>query len=272
MFASTTWKACAFQSVEKQDQLIFTLLGGSVDHFGTSRCRVWDLPRGQCGCSAPVTLTGRNHTIVEMGANDGLHMSNSFFFSKTLGWRALLVEGNPEVYKRISLNRPEAERVNALVGNPRDFPPDGKATFFSFYRPGNSEKRDTSRDWETGLSGIAAPNSSSNIDLSSAAHAKRYAARYGVQFQQHRLDVVRFSTLMNDMFIDKIDVLFLDVEGAELSVLKTLNFKRHPVRVLVVERPTLAVTQLLGAHGYYDLRFTFDSGGDRVFFGTRREV
>ena len=36
------------------------------------------LPKGQCGCSAPVTLTGPNHTIVEMGANDGLHMSNSW--------------------------------------------------------------------------------------------------------------------------------------------------------------------------------------------------
>ena len=271
MFASTLWKSCVFQSLEKQDQMIFTLLGGSMDHLG-ARCRVWDRSREKCGCRAPVSLTGHNHTVVEMGANDGLHMSNSFFFSKTLGWRALLVEGNPEVYKRIALNRPEAERVNALVGNPRDFPPDGKATFFSFYRPGDSEKRDTSRDWETGLSGIASPNSSSNTDLSSAAHAKRYAARYGVQFRQHRLNVVRFSTLLSDMFIDKIDVLFLDVEGAELSVLQTLNFKRHPVRVLVVERPTPAVTQLLEAHGYNDLRFTFDSGGDRVFFGRGREA
>ena len=119
---------------------------------------------------------GRNHTVVEMGANDGLHMSNSFFFSKTLGWRALLIEGNPEVYKRISLHRPEAERVNALVGNPMHFSPNGRAPFFSFYRPGDSEKRDTTRDWETGLSGIAAPNSS-NEALRSAADARRYAAR-----------------------------------------------------------------------------------------------
>ena len=57
-----------------------------------------------------------------MGANDGLHMSNSYFFSKTLGWRALLVEGNPDVYARIAKHRPEAERVNALVGNPKPLP------------------------------------------------------------------------------------------------------------------------------------------------------
>lgn len=259
------WESCAFQSVERQDQLLFTLLGGVMAHLG-ARCRVWDPPEGRCGCRAPEWLMGRNHTVVEMGANDGLHMSNSYFFSKTLGWRALLVEGNPEVYGRIALHRPEAERVNALVGNPRDFPPDGKAPFYSFYRPGDSEKANTALDWETGLSGIPSPNSST-VALRSLTHAQRAATRYGIAFRKHRLDVVRFSTLLSDMFIDKIDVLFLDVEGAELSVLQTLNFKRHPVRVLVVERPTPAVTRLLEARGYNDLRITYDSGGDRVFFG-----
>jgi len=262
------WDACAFQSVESQDQLIFTLLGGAVAHLG-ARCRVWDNPpTGRCGCRAPDALMGRNHTVVEMGANDGLHMANSYFFSKTLGWRALLIEGNPDVYKRIALHRPEAERVNALVGNPKHFPPDGRAPFYSFYRPGDSEKRDTARDWETGLSGIAAPNSS-NEALRSVTNAKRYAKRYGVQFRQHRLDVRRFSTLLSDMDFGKIDVLFLDVEGAEHAVLQTLNFQNHPVRVLVVERPTTAVSRLLKAHGYDDLRFTYDSGGDRVFYNSQ---
>ena len=261
------WDACVFQAVESQDQLIFSLLGGAVLHPG-ARCRVWDPPTGRCGCSAPSALMGRNHTVVEMGANDGLHMSNSYFFSKTLGWRALLIEGNPDVYRRIALHRPEAERVNALVGNPKHFPPDGRAPFYSFHRPGDSEKRNTALDWETGLSGIAAPNSS-NEALRSVAHAQRYAARYGVRFQQHRLDVRRFSTLLSDMFVDAIDVLFLDVEGAEHSVLQTLNFQKHPVRVLVVERPTPAVSRLLKAHGYDDLRITYDSGGDRVFYNSR---
>ena len=71
------------------------------------------------------------------------------------------------------------------------------------------------------------------------------------------------------MFIDKIDVLFLDVEGAEHAVLQTLNFQKHPVHVLVVEQPALAVSQLLVSHGYDDLRITHDSGGDRVFVNSR---
>tara|TARA_Y100000389_G_scaffold184591_1_gene203179 strand:+ start:202 stop:1005 length:804 start_codon:yes stop_codon:yes gene_type:complete len=259
------WKSCAFQSVERQDQLIFALLGGTVAHLG-ARCRVWDPPAGRCGCSAPEWLVGRNHTVVEMGANDGLHMANSFFFSKTLGWRALLIEANPDVYRRIALHRPEAKRVNALVGDPRLFPPYGRSPFYSFYRPGDSEKSITARDWETGLSGIPNPNASMPA-LRSATDAKRYAARYGVQFREHRLGVVPFSTLLSDMDVGKIDVLFLDVEGAELGVLRTLSFHKHPVRYLVVERPTAEVTRMLTARGYDDLGFAFDSGGDRVFFG-----
>lgn len=257
------WDACVFQSTERQDQLIFTLLGGALAHLG-ARCRVWDPPKGLCGCRAPAALVGNNHTVVEMGANDGLHMSNSHFFSNTLGWRALLIEGNPDVYERIATHRPEAEHVNALVGNPRNFPPDGRAPFFSFYRPGDAEKRNTARDWETGLSGIASPNSS-NEALRSVAHAQRYAARNGVAFRKHRLDVRRFSSLLDESHIGKIDVLFLDVEGAELSVLQTLNFQNNPVGILVVERPTSAVSRLLAARGYDDLRITYDSGGDRVF-------
>lgn len=261
------WKDCVFQSIERQDQLIFTLLGGTVAHLG-ARCRLWDPNTGLCGCSAPAALVGRNHTVVEMGANDGLHMSNSYFFSKTLGWRALLVEGNPEVYGRIAKHRPEAERANALVGNPRDFPPDGRAPFFSFYRPGNAEKRNTALDWETGLSGIPSPNSST-VALRSVSAARRTAAQYHIAFREHQLDVMRFSKLLSDHGVGKIDVLFLDVEGAEHSVLQTLNFKKNPVRILVVERPTPAVSRLLAARGYDDLRITYDSGGDRVFYNAQ---
>ena len=91
--APRLWEArLVAASVERQDQLIFALLGGTVAHLG-ARCRLWDTHTGLCGCGAPEALMGRKRTVVEMGANDGLHMSNSYFFSKTLGWRALLIEG-----------------------------------------------------------------------------------------------------------------------------------------------------------------------------------
>ena len=236
-----------------------------MDHLG-AKCDISVAqPTLLCGCSAPTSLLGRNHTVVEMGANDGLRLSNSYFFSKTLGWNALLVEANPEVYASISKHRPEDLRSNTLVGNPRQFLPYGAATFYSFYRQSGQTKRTGSIDWETGLSGIADPNGTNPV-LSNEVLAKRAAKRYGMSFKTHKLNVVRFSTLLQSYGIRHIDLLFLDVEGAEHSVLSTLNFLKNPVRVISVERPTPKTQRLLKEHGFHDMHLTFDSGGDRMFY------
>ena len=258
------WDRCVFQSIERQDQLIFALLGGMVAHLG-ARCRLWDAYTGLCGCGAPEALMGRNHTVVEMGANDGLHMSNSYFFSKTLGWRALLIEGNPDVYASASPSTgPRPSASTPSWATPSTSRPTGARPSSPFTGRVNTEKHNTALDWETGLSGIPSPNSST-VALRSVTSAQRAAARFGVEFRQHRLRRRALLDAAERAGIGKIDVLFLDVEGAELSVLQTLNFQKNPVRFLVVERPTPMVTRLLQARGYDDLRLTYDSGGDRVF-------
>ena len=62
-----SWDDCAFQSTERQDQLIFTLLGGVVAHLG-ARCRVWDPPVGRCGCSASEALMGLEVEASQLGS------------------------------------------------------------------------------------------------------------------------------------------------------------------------------------------------------------
>ena len=258
------WTSCTFQSTAGQDQLAFRLLGGTMDHLGSTCDVSAPQPTLLCGCSAPTSLLGRNHTVVEMGANDGLRMSNSYFFSKTLGWNALLVEANPDVYARISEHRPDDQRSNTLVGNPSHFT-NGAATFYSFYRQPGQTKQTVGLDWETGLSGIANPNGT-NTALLNEASARKAAKRYGVSFRKHKLDVVRFSTLLRRYGITTIDLLFLDVEGAEYGALSTLNHLKNPVRILYVERPGPRALRLLKERGFHDLHISFDSGGDRVFY------
>ena len=53
--------------------------------------------------------------MLELGANDGLHMSNSFFFESQLGWRSLCIEANPDVYRELTANRPGCINMQALV-------------------------------------------------------------------------------------------------------------------------------------------------------------
>ena len=47
---------------------------------------------------------------VELGAFDGHEESNTRFFDECLHWDGLLIEGNPEIYRKLERNRPHAHR------------------------------------------------------------------------------------------------------------------------------------------------------------------
>ncbi|GFH52558.1 hypothetical protein CTEN210_09034 [Chaetoceros tenuissimus] len=51
-------------------------------------------------------------SMLEIGAFNGITESNSRFFDTCLGWDTLLIEGNPNVFKDLVGNRPQAHRFN----------------------------------------------------------------------------------------------------------------------------------------------------------------
>lgn len=50
-----------------------------------------------------------------MGALDGMLFSNSYYFEKYLGWKGLLIEGSPALFKKLKANRPDSITMNAMV-------------------------------------------------------------------------------------------------------------------------------------------------------------
>jgi hypothetical protein len=54
-------------------------------------------------------------TYVEFGARDGERESNTYFFEKSLGWRGLLVEGDPAQVMGLHTNRPGAVKVEGAI-------------------------------------------------------------------------------------------------------------------------------------------------------------
>ena len=101
-------------------------------------------------------------------------MSNSRFFDLQLGWRSLCVEANPQVYKRLTVNRPDCINVNTLVGRSSDFNGSSSVPYISFYRPPGKEKLNTDRDWETGLSGVESTYATNN-EITSLRRAQSFA-------------------------------------------------------------------------------------------------
>ena len=277
------WPRCTFQSIRTTpiDRALFVLLGGrllestgSLD--GTHHnCDVWSNPTRawNCACSAPLRLLGARMTFVEIGANDGLHMSNSYFFERYLGWRGMCVEANPHTYRQLQRHRPRCVNVNALVGPrtdqlPRAARANNRLPFVAFYRPNATVKLDSARDWETGLSGVLSPHSEKEV-LRSLKRAKRFARENELQLEHTLLPVETFDDLFRKHDVASIDVLTVDVEGFELPVLSSIDFERVHIRYVVTEMANPNVSTLLLRHGFRDLGLHFELG-DRIFANTVR--
>lgn len=155
-----SWSRCNFQAIRNDpiDQFVFHLLGGHMKDWqrdflnSNPGCDVWVAPnsKSHCPCVAPLSLIGTG-TFVEIGANDGLHMSNSWFFEHHLRWNGMCVEANPQVFRRLQQNRPNCLNINSLISAKANR---SALPFLSFYRKPGQEKKNTARDWETGLSGV----------------------------------------------------------------------------------------------------------------------
>jgi hypothetical protein len=80
----------------------------TLDHllraqFGEDRV-LWNIFRGRC-----------NGFFVEVGAYDGVHLSNTYFLEQ-LGWRGLLIEPILELCRRATAARPNSRVIHSACG------------------------------------------------------------------------------------------------------------------------------------------------------------
>ena len=269
--ASRTWPRCNFQAIRDDpvDQYVFQMFGGKFENwqrdlFHPHGCDIWAKPhqKESCTCTAPLKLIG-NGTFVEIGANDGLHMSNSYFFERHLRWRGMCVEANPYIFKKLVKNRPKCININSLVGSSGAH--STRLPFLSFYRNPGEEKAQTARDWETGLSGIEGSEHDGNHEILSFEKAKQFAATVpGLHVSRSMISVESFAKLFAEHKLTRVDFLSIDVEGNELAVLRSIDFDRVYVRVIVTEATTRHVIEFLNQRGFRLLHIVFRLG-DHVF-------
>src|SRR5215208_4978314 len=61
-------------------------------------------------------LPERGGVFVEAGAFDGYEQSNTYFLERFRGWRGVLVEPVPELYREARLNRTRSQVFNCALG------------------------------------------------------------------------------------------------------------------------------------------------------------
>lgn len=172
-------------------------------------------------------------TCVEVGANDGVKFSNSYYFEK-IGWKCILVEPTPCLCSAIRKVR------NSILFECAASDMDGEATFHV----------------AEGVDLYSSLESSSTMASS--------LAKDGVKIIDVKVKTKRLDDILAESKVTSIDFISIDVEGHEISVLKGFSIDRWRPKIVIVEDATdladTPVSQFMSEHGY--IRFYRAGGND----------
>ena len=152
-------------------------------------------------------MPNRTGTFVEIGALDGHRFSNTRVLNKCRGWNGLLVEANLNNYVALltKLDRQNVKVVHSAVC-------ESPQTWATFSVDGGPVAVDTSR-------------------VSDHFQKKWAAVNHPNKTQQ--VPCAPMSKLLDGF--EHVDFFSLDVEGAELVVVRTLDFEKTTVDTFCIE-------------------------------------
>jgi len=177
-------------------------------------------------------LPNRDGFFIELGANDGLKQSNTKYFELFRGWSGILIEPDPKNYNLLRHNRSEnSESFNAACVS-FDFPEPEIAMMYSDL--------------------MTSPLEGRNEIPNARAHAKLGEGFWGGVSYEFLAPARTLNSILKEAHApSNIQLLSLDVEGAELEVLLGLDFSQYSFDYLLIEsRDILSLEELLALNGY----------------------
>jgi len=160
----------------------------------------------------------RGGYFVDVGAADGMTLSNTFLLEKRFGWRGLCIEANPRLFERLRRSR-GCTCVNVCVDAA-----EGSVDF-------------ALRKLLSGIVG-AEPAPPDAGDLETVRLPTRPLA----------------AILRESGAPDEIDYLSIDIEGSEERALRDFPFDEYRFRCMTIERPTPVLREVLADRGYFVVR------------------
>lgn len=169
-------------------------------------------------------------TFIEIGAFDGVSLSNTVLLEKSFGWTGICIEALPEQFEKLKSNR-NCICIQAAATDTSG----GEIEFQS-------------------LSGASAMLSG-RPDLYARSHTLRIAGeqrRLGTSASVIRVPTVRASEVLRQHDLRMIDYASIDVEGGEFEALKGLLAPDIRIGIIGIENnySSRGPHEFLLAHGY----------------------
>jgi len=173
----------------------------------------------------------RQGVFVDVGAFHPIHLSNTYFFERCLGWRGLCVEPNPSMHKYFEVHRPSCELVkNCVWSQPR-------RVVMSFQKdPIEAYIQEDEGNGEDGVH-----------KESSAASGAVKITKGGPPRPEFVAECRTLEEILRSQNLAKpkvVDFLSVDAEAAEVEIFRQFPFEDFDIQVVNVE---------VQAKNYYDL-------------------
>ena len=162
-----------------------------------------------------------NGTFLELGALNGISLSNTLFFEEYLGWNGVLIEAQPNNAAELMKNRKKTTNYAMAVCD------EGTKTVQI-----------------TGAGAIGG--------MVQHMHDKHLDNMLSINNDTFDVPCAPLGHLLNKAGVKQLDLVSLDVEGAELLVLKTMDWN-IPVLLWLIEvghGDDEEVQELMWQHGY----------------------
>ena len=145
--------------------------------------------------------------FVEVGAYDGVVLSNTYFF-ENIGWTGVLVEPDGAKAARCRANRPKSQVFEcAAVTSPT-------LDEITFYAVDGGEVYST---------------------VNMTEHHRLRLTKYGLSFSETRVRAMTLDRILKAAGVDKIDFITIDVEEGEMDVLGGFDLMRWRPEAVMVE-------------------------------------
>ena len=174
----------------------------------------------------------RNGYFIDIGAYDGITISNTYYFEKNKQWNGVAVEPNKIIFEKLKTNR-TCNLVNGVISDI-----DGQVQYMRVEGAGEM------------LSGIV-----NNFADKHKQRIDTLIATYGGNKHIEEVNSYSIKNIIIQFQISSITILSIDTEGSEYEILKTFDFNKFDVQIFTIEHnydeiARAKILNLMNSNGY----------------------